>query len=76
MHLMEPHLTPQELSKRWDGRITVKTLANWRSDPARKGPTFRRLGNKILYPLSAVAAFEQASQFASTRDYGKQAIAA
>jgi len=72
---MEPHFTPQELSKRWDGKITVKTLANWRSDPAGKGPAFRRFGNKILYPLSAVEAYERATQYATTRDYGKRIAA-
>jgi hypothetical protein len=70
---VDPLLTPRELSARWNNKIAPKTLANWRSDPARKGPTFRRYGNKILYPLSAVIAFEKAREFGTTRDYDDDA---
>lgn len=65
----ESYLTPTELSQRWSGKISPKTLANWRCDRTGKGPPFRRFGNKILYPLSAVQAWEAAHQHTSTADY-------
>jgi hypothetical protein len=63
------YLSPQELSARWEGRITVKTLANWRSDSAGRGPRFKRFGNRILYLVADVETFEAESSFVSTRDY-------
>jgi|GEM_PF-1381319 len=67
--MSEIYLTSRALSDRWEGNITVKTLANWRTATSGKGPTFCRYGNKILYPLDAVEAFEQRNRFASTREY-------
>lgn len=67
--MSEKYLTPKELSERWEGKISVKTLANWRCDPIGKGPKFRRFGNKILYPLSGVEAYERANHFGSTSEY-------
>lgn len=56
-------LTPKELCARWEGNISDKTLANWRSHkPEPKGPRFRRVGNRILYPIEAVIAYEQARE--------------
>lgn len=63
------YLTPKQLSDRWENNISVKTLANWRCDPSGKGPSFRRFGNKIFYPLSAVEAYELANHFGSTSEY-------
>jgi len=56
----ELHFTPTELAARWRRtlRIQVKTLANWRCKIPPRGPMFRRIGNKILYPLSAVLDYE------------------
>lgn len=50
------YLTAKELSERWRGRITVGTLKQWRW--LKKGPAYRKFGNKVLYPLDAVVAFE------------------
>lgn len=54
------HLTPTELAKRW--RIDPKTLANWRAKG--RGPAYVKLGQaayaKVLYPVQAVEAYEQA----------------
>lgn len=74
--MQKGYLTPKQLSDRWDGNITVKTLANWRCDPIGKGPSFRRFGNKILYPVDAVETYERANHYGSTRDYGKRLEAA
>lgn len=54
---MEQMLTPAELAARWNGAITIATLANWRS--AGKGPGFVKLGTKVVYKETAVAAYEQ-----------------
>jgi hypothetical protein len=59
------YMTSKELSARWEKHISVKTLANWRCDG--KGPRFRRYGNKILYSLEEVEAYEQANVLSSTR---------
>lgn len=51
-------LTPEELSARWKGRITVGTLANWRS--RGYGPGFTKVGARVLYPLESVITWEKA----------------
>lgn len=73
--MKDPLLTPKELSERWDGYVAVKTLANWRCGSAPKGPAFRKLGNRVLYPLSAVMAWEEWSMFNSTHEYGRRLAA-
>lgn len=52
------YLTPRELSDRYKGRISERTLANWRS--TRKGPKFTKIGGRVLYSASAVAEWEEA----------------
>lgn len=54
---MEKMLTPAELVNRWNGAITIPTLANWRS--VGKGPSFVKLGTKVVYPETAVTAYEK-----------------
>ena len=46
------YLTPAQLCARWLGRISEKTLANWRS--GKKGPRYKRFGSRILYPSRRV----------------------
>ncbi|WP_229656226.1 helix-turn-helix domain-containing protein [Burkholderia pseudomallei] len=60
-------LTPKEVSDRYGGRIAIGTLANWRS--AGTGPTFSRIGGKILYPLDAIVEWERKRTVQSTREY-------
>lgn len=48
------HLTEDELASRW--AMTTKTLYRWRTQ--NKGPSYMKLGKKILYPLAAVEAYE------------------
>jgi hypothetical protein len=69
----EPQLSPKELSQRLDHKIAPKTLANWRS--AGRGPRFRRIGNKILYPMSWIEAWEATTEYGSTRDYSGRCAA-
>ena len=49
------YLTPEELVARWSDRISLGTLANWRSQ--EKGPRHVNLGG-ILYALDEVEKYE------------------
>lgn len=51
-------LTPEQLSERWGGRPTVRTLCQWRYE--RRGPAYIKVGHAVRYPLSAVIEFERA----------------
>jgi hypothetical protein len=42
-------LTPEEVSERYRGHVTVGTLRNWRS--MRTGPAFVKIGKAVLYPV-------------------------
>ena len=42
------HLTPQDVSDRLSGHVSVQTLSNWRREGT--GPEFLKLGGKVLYP--------------------------
>lgn len=78
MHLRDAVvlITPKELSERWQGKITVKTLANWRSDPDKpKGPGYRRYGSKIFYPLELIEQYERQNQYGKTNQYSASGAA-
>jgi hypothetical protein len=51
------YLTPEEVSVRYRGEITVGTLANWRA--MKIGPPYLKIGKAILYPVSALDEWEQ-----------------
>lgn len=61
-------LNPQELSERWGGRISTRTLANWRSSGS--GPPFTKVGGAILYRIDKVVEFENRNTVNSTSQYG------
>ncbi|MBA8910243.1 hypothetical protein HNQ95_006056 [Aminobacter ciceronei] len=42
------YLTPEEVSARYRGGISVGTLRNWRA--MRIGPSFVKIGKAVLYP--------------------------
>jgi len=65
------YLTPQELSERYRGEITVRTLANWRC--LGVGPKFTKVGGRILYPLSEVIWWERSRTVGSTSSYARTA---
>lgn len=48
-------LTPTDLSERWAG-ASLGGLANMRA--AGRGPTFTKIGARVLYSLAAVQAYE------------------
>lgn len=70
---MAQYLSAAELSERWSGQISTKTLANWRS--LGRGPQWRRYCGRVLYYLEAIVAFEEASTFGSTRSYDNRRAA-
>lgn len=65
------YLTPAQLCARWLGRISEKTLANWRS--GKKGPRYKRFGSRILYPLDGVEDWERQQEHESTSEYSTRA---
>ena len=50
-------LTPNTVASRYNGAITVRTLANWRS--IGQGPDYVKIGGKVLYPLTSVQDWEK-----------------
>jgi len=50
-------LTPEEVSERYRGGISVGTLRNWRA--MRIGPTFVKIGKAVLYPINELDAWDQ-----------------
>jgi hypothetical protein len=62
-------MSPVELHVRWGSRISLKTLANWRSDPHQPSPPFVRFGNRILYPVDKLEKWEKSREYFGTRTY-------
>jgi Helix-turn-helix domain len=52
----EVYLTPKELAERYRDTISPRTLANWRSQ--KVGPSYVKIGGRVLYSLSSVIAWE------------------
>jgi hypothetical protein len=61
--------TPSELVDRYKGKITVRTLANWRS--AGISPPFTKIGGRILYPVVELVKWEERRTVAGTNQYVK-----
>jgi hypothetical protein len=66
--MSKQYLTPEELSARYGGRISVRTLSNWRSG-AGCGPKFCRIGGRVLYPLNEVENWEDKRTVQNTAEY-------
>jgi hypothetical protein len=66
-------LTASEVVELLDRRVSTKTLANWRSQGL--GPKFKKLGNRVFYPLAAVEECMEQNEFSSTRDYAEKRAA-
>ncbi|UTL90701.1 helix-turn-helix transcriptional regulator [Pseudomonas fluorescens] len=60
-------LRPHELAARWNGAVSVRTLANWRSQGI--GPKFVKVGGRIVYRVADVHEFEMKRTNISTSDY-------
>lgn len=67
---MNLFLTPSELVQRYNGKVTVRTLANWRS--AGISPPFTKVGGRILYRLDEIENWERNRTVVSTSDYGRR----
>ena len=50
-------LTIDELLARWKGIVKRQTLANWRTKG--EGPSYQKIGGKVLYPVSEVERYER-----------------
>ena len=50
-------LTPDEVTERYRGEITVGTLRNWRA--MRIGPSFVKIGKAVLYPTADLDAWDR-----------------
>ena len=50
-------LTPEEVSERYRGEVSVGTLRNWRA--MRIGPAFVKIGKAVLYPIEQLEAWDQ-----------------
>lgn len=53
----ENYLTPLELIKRYKNSISLRTLANWRSNG--DGPNYTKIGGKVLYSIADVIQWEK-----------------
>jgi hypothetical protein len=52
------HLNQAELSRRW--KISPRTLERWRW--LKKGPTYLKIGGRVVYELSAIEAYEHSQR--------------
>lgn len=68
---VEIYLTAAEVSERFGGQLSVRTLANWRSSGIGSGPPFVKLGGKVLYPLSQLREWERRRTVTSTAQYSR-----
>jgi hypothetical protein len=50
-------LTPEEVSARCRGEVTVGTLRNWRA--MRIGPAYGKIGKAVLYPVDELDAWDK-----------------
>lgn len=66
---MGSYLTPTQVADRYAGRVSVRTLANWRW--AGTGPKFTRVGGRILYPVDDLVAWEKNRTVSHTGEYRK-----
>lgn len=61
------YLTPQEVVDRYGGRITVRTLANWRC--AGTSPPYTKIGGRVMYPIDQLLEWEKRRTFEHTSNY-------
>ena len=62
-----PFFTPADLVERYGGKVTLRTLANWRSSGI--SPPYTKVGGRVLYPKDKVIEWEQRRTFQSTDAY-------
>lgn len=60
-------LTPSEVVARYGGKITTRTLANWRSQGV--SPPFTKVGGRILYPVKELLEWERRRTVEGTHQF-------
>jgi hypothetical protein len=50
-------LTPEEVSERYRGGVSIGTLRNWRA--MKIGPSFVKVGKAVLYPINELEAWDE-----------------
>lgn len=50
-------LTPEEVTERYRGGVSVGTLRNWRA--MKIGPSFVKIGKAVLYPIEELEAWDE-----------------
>lgn len=65
----ELFFSPQELVERYQGKITTRTLANWRCTGT--SPPYTKVGGRILYPRDKVLEWEKSRTVNGTMMYKK-----
>jgi len=50
-------LTPEEVSERYRGGVSVGTLRNWRA--MKIGPSFVKVGKAVLYAIDELEAWDE-----------------
>lgn len=58
MNQAAEYFTADELVTRWKDTVTTGTLANWRAAKPKRGPSFVKIGGRVLYPIAGVMAWE------------------
>jgi hypothetical protein len=53
----QKYFTPEEVTQRYRGTISLGTLRNWRS--IRIGPAFVKVGKSVLYPASELDIWDE-----------------
>jgi hypothetical protein len=67
-------LSDKEVSARYSGKISVRTLANWRN--LGTGPAYTKAGGRVLYPIEKLVEWEQRNTVNSTSEYSRGGKAA
>lgn len=63
-------LTPEEVTERYRGQVTVGTLRNWRA--MRIGPPFVKIGKSVLYSIEALNAWDHKNTVACDKSERRQ----
>lgn len=61
------YMTPEELVKRYQGKVKLRTLRNWRS--MGNGPPFTKIGGTVLYPKKDLENWEAQNTVVCTSEY-------
>lgn len=49
-------MSAEDLAERYCGKVSVKTLANWRS--IGTGPAYRKIGSRVFYAIEDIEKWE------------------